>query len=135
MILEQAKEDIQGIIHCAFEVYNELHGGLLESVYEEAFTIELHSQGYHVEQQKELSVWYKGFKLDKSFRMDIVVNDYIIIEFKAIDEITPEHRKQPFNYMRLSRMSIGLPLNFSNNGKVIFEKYWFDADSNRCHAS
>ena len=57
MILEQAKEDIQGIILCAFEVYNELHGGLLGSVYEEAFTIELHSQGYHVEQQKELSVW------------------------------------------------------------------------------
>ena len=125
---------IYQIINSAFNVYNELHGGLLESVYESALVYELQLNNISVDQQKELSVWYKGVLLDKKYRMDIVVDNRVIIELKAITEILPEHRMQLFNYLRLTHIPMGILLNFNLNDGVKFEKYKYDIERNTCYA-
>lgn len=128
------RDTIRDIIGCAFEVYNELHGGLMESVYEAALAYELRACGLAVAQQQELPIWYKGVNIQRNLRMDLVVNKTIIVELKAIDQIEPLHRKQLFTYLSLTRMPIGLLLNFSNSGKMVFERYSYDPETNRCHA-
>ena len=131
---KEREETIRRIIGCAFDVYNVMHSGLLETVYESALVYELRTAGFEVEQQKELPILYKGISLNKNLRMDVVVDDRIILELKATDAIEPSHRKQLFTYLALTRKPIGIILNFTNNGKVIFEKYWYDAENNRCRA-
>jgi GxxExxY protein len=130
----EANNLIYQIIHSAFNVYNELHGGLLESVYESALVYELQLNNISVDQQKELPVWYKGIILDKKYRMDIVVDNVIIIELKAVAEILPEHRMQLFNYLRLTHIPMGILINFSLDDGVKFEKYKYEVEQNTCHA-
>jgi GxxExxY protein len=128
------EENVRKIIRCAFDVYNELHGGLMESVYESALIYELTLKGFLVEHQSELPIYYKGIRLDRVLKTDVVVNKDIILKLKATDTIEPMHRKQLFTYLSLSHKPIGIILNFTNNGKVVFERYWYDTETNRCHA-
>jgi len=125
---------IYQIIQCAFSVYNELHGGLLESAYQAAFIFELKQKNIQVEEQKELPIWYKGVVLDKKYRLDVVVNHDIIVELKAVCELLPEHRMQLFNYLRLTHSKIGILINFSLNNGVKFEKYYYNEELNICKA-
>ena len=119
---------IYGIVGAAHEVHNELHYGLSEAVYEEALCLELSEQGIAVSHQVDLPVFYKEHQLDKHYRLDIVVENDIIIELKAVDKILSEHRAQLFNYLRITQKPIGLLLNFGKS--VYVEKYIYDADSN-----
>ena len=112
---------IYDIIGAAHEVHNELHYGLSEAVYEEALCLELSEQGIAVSHQVDLPVFYKEHQLDKHYRLDIVVEDDIIIELKAVDKILSEHRAQLFNYLRITQKPIGLLLNFGKS--VYVEKY------------
>ena len=97
----------------AMKVFNKFHGGLLESAYECALKYLLEKDGYKVEEQKELPMYCDNVKLDKTYRMDLVVDDNIIIELKAIKFITDEHRKQLRNYMNLTHTQWGMLINFS----------------------
>jgi GxxExxY protein len=101
------------IIEAAIEVHRELGAGLLESVYEHCLFHELRQKGLKVETQKHLPIWYKGKVLDKHFYMDMVVNDIIVLELKAVDTIAPIHEVQLMTYLRLSGYKLGLLINFN----------------------
>ena len=131
---KELEESVRTIIRCAFNAYNELHGGLMESVYESALVYELRAKGFQIDCQSELPIYYKGVKLDRVLKTDMVVDKNIILELKATDAIEPSHRKQLFTYLSLSHKPIGILLNFTNHGRVVFEKYWYDTEDNRCHA-
>jgi GxxExxY protein len=129
--LEKYKDKVYRIIGAAMTVHTELGGGLLEPIYNEALHLELLDRGIENEPEKTLNCYYKGHKLEKYYRMDIVAED-IIIELKATDDILPEHRLQLFNYMRLTKMPIGLLLNFGIKS-MYGERYYYDPITNECH--
>ncbi len=85
----------------------------MESVYEECLCFELSRLGLAFKRQVELPVRYKGVKLDCGFRMDLVVEDSVVVELKAIDSLLPIHLAQLLTYLKLSGMSVGLLLNFN----------------------
>ena len=121
--LERQKQ----IIGVAMKVYNKYRGGLLESAYECAMKYLLELDGYKVEEQKELPMYWDDVKLDKTYRMDLVVDDDIIIELKAIKYISDDHRKQLRNYMNLTHTRWGMLINFSQD-RVYSE--WYKRDEN-----
>ena len=106
----------------AMKVYNKYHGGLLESAYECAMKYLLELDGYKVEEQKELPMYWDDVLLDKTYRMDLVVDDNIIIELKAVKFISDDHRKQLRNYMNLTHTRWGMLINFSQD-RVYSEWY------------
>ena len=102
------------IVDCAIEVHKWLGGpGLLESVYEEALVWELESRGLKVDRQKQVPVNYKGNKISAPMRLDLLVGDKVIVECKATS--SPNYdlfRSQTLTYLRLSRLKLGLVINF-----------------------
>ncbi len=100
------------IVGCAIEVHKELGPGLLESVYEKCLRRELELKGYTVNQQVNVPVNYKGIELDVDLRLDLLVNDTIIVELKAIENILPVHEAQLLTYMKLLKKPQGLLINF-----------------------
>jgi GxxExxY protein len=103
----------ESIIGAAIEVHRELGPGLLESTYEECLCHELHLRGLKFERQLELPVTYKGLKLDCGYRMDIVIEDSVLVELKSIEQILPIHQAQLLTYLRLSGKKVGLLMNFN----------------------
>ena len=102
--------DITGV---AMKVYNKYHSGLLESAYEAAMKYLLELDGYKVERQVELPIYWDDVKLDQHYRMDLVINDNIIVELKAIPFVSDDHRKQLKNYMNITHCPYGMLINFS----------------------
>ena len=98
-----------------FEVYNTLGPGLLESVYEEALVFELQQQGLHVERQLEVPIKYKGNELKTALRLDLLVENQVIVELKSVEEMKPVFAKQLLTYLRLLDKRVGLLVNFSSN--------------------
>ena len=105
--------DITGV---AMKVHSKYHGGLLESAYEAALKYLLELEGYKVERQVFLPIYWDDIKLDQTYRMDLVVNDNIIVELKAVNFVDNNHRKQLYNYMHLTHMRYGMLINFGPNG-------------------
>ena len=103
----------QKIIGCAIEVHKILGPGLLESAYEECMIFELQNSGLRVESQKPVPVIYKERKLDYGYRIDILVEDVVLIELKSVDAFNPVHEAQILNYMKFSEKRIGLLINFN----------------------
>jgi GxxExxY protein len=101
------------ILDCAFEVHKELGPGLLESIYEECLCEELRNKNVNVQNQVYLPLNYKGRKLDKNFRVDILVESVIIVEIKSVSDIYPIDEAQLVSYMRLSDKRLGYLLNFN----------------------
>lgn len=101
------------IISAAIEVHKELGPGLLESVYEHCFYDELISRGLFVRRQVQLPIIYKGKILEKDFYIDLLIEDEIIIEIKAIDILLPVHEVQLVTYLKLSDKRLGLLINFN----------------------
>jgi len=112
------------IVGVAMKVFNKYHGGLLESAYECALKYLLVQDGYKVEVQKELPMYWDDVK---TYRMDLVVDDDIIIELKALKYIKDEQRKQLKNYMVLTHTRWGMLINFSMD-RVYSEWYRLDAN-------
>ena len=106
----------QDITGRAMQVRTEYHGGLLESAYEAALTYLLTQDGYQVERQVFLPIYWKEVKLNQNYRMDLVINHEVIIELKAMNFTGLEHRKQLWNYMNLTHMPFGMLINFSPRG-------------------
>lgn len=100
------------IIGAAIEVHKILGPGLLESAYEACLAYEIRQLGYEVKQQKPLPVTYKDVKLDCGYRLDLVVEDAVIVEIKAIEQLAPIHDAQQISYLRLTNKRVGLLINF-----------------------
>jgi len=101
------------VIGAAIEVHRELGPGLMESVYEECLCHELHLQKLKFERQMALPVRYKGISLDCGYRIDLVVEDSLILELKCMEHILPVHEAQPLTYLKLTGKRVGLILNFN----------------------
>ena len=101
------------IIGSAIEVHKILGPGLLESAYEECLCHEFNVRGLLYERQKPLPILYKGKKLDCGYRLDLVVEDKIILELKACEKIEPIHKAQLLTYLKISGLNLGLLLNFN----------------------
>ena len=100
------------IIGAAIEVHRHLGPGLLESAYETCLVFELRQLGFTVEQQKPLPVVYKGIVLDCGYRLDLVVQDSVIVELKAVEQLAPIFEAQLLSYLRLASKKVGLLINF-----------------------
>ena len=101
------------IIGCAIEVHRNLGPGLLESAYEECLVFELIHKGLTIERQKPVPVVYKDIKLEYGYRIDVLVENSVVIELKAVDSINPVHEAQLLTYMRFAEKQIGLLFNFN----------------------
>lgn len=102
--------EIRGAV---FDVYNELGPGLLESVYEEALVFEIQERGLKVERQVEVPIQYKGNELKTPLRLDLLIENQIIVELKSVEEMKPVFAKQLLTYLRLLDKRVGLLVNFS----------------------
>ncbi|HUI81469.1 MAG TPA: GxxExxY protein [Bryobacteraceae bacterium] len=102
------------IIGAAIEVHRNTGPGLMESVYEQCLCYELSQQLLKFERQVHLPISYKGIKLDCGYRMDLVVEDSVVIEIKTVDQLLPIHTAQLLTYLKLSNKPIGLILNFNS---------------------
>jgi GxxExxY protein len=101
------------IITAAMKVHTELGPGLLESAYQACLQFELHQAGVRCACQVGLPVVYKGTKLELGYRIDLLVEDLVIVEIKSVDAISPVHLAQVISYLKLSGRSIGLLMNFN----------------------
>lgn len=99
------------IINAFYEVYNELGGGFLEQVYQNSLYKELRKRGLECEAQRELSVYYKNELVGKYYA-DIIVEDKVILELKAVSQIRPEHNAQLINYLKATGVKVGIVFNF-----------------------
>ena len=102
--------EVRGAI---YDVYKELGPGLLESVYEEALVFELEKRGLKVERQMEVPIQYKGNELKTPLRLDLLVEDQVIIELKSVEEMKKVFSKQLLTYLRLMDKRVGILVNFN----------------------
>lgn len=101
------------IIGAAIAVHRELGPGLLESIYEACLTFELVERGLRFERQKALPLVYRGRTLDCGYRIDLLVEDEIVVEVKSVGRLEPVHTTQILSYLRLSCCKVGLLINFN----------------------
>ena len=101
------------VIGAAIEVHTALGPGLLESAYEQCLCRELELSGIPHERQRELPIEYKGVRLDVGYRIDILVDDRLIVELKACDSLQPVHDAQMLTYLKLTGIRVGLLINFN----------------------
>ena len=114
--------DITGV---AMKVHSKYKPGLLESAYEAAMKYLLELDGYKVERQVYLPIFWDSVQLDQTYRMDLVLNDDIIVELKAVKFVDKEHRHQLWNYMHLTHKPYGMLINFGSES--LFSE-WFERD-------
>jgi GxxExxY protein len=100
------------ILDAAFAVHTNLGPGLLESVYEVILAYELEKRGLTAERQKAMPIVYDNIRFDEAFRSDLVVNGKVIAELKSVEALLPVHAKQLLTQLRLSRLKLGLLINF-----------------------
>ncbi len=101
------------IINCALEVHNFLGPGLLESVYQKALIHELKLRGFKIDYEVPIEIYYKDINVGDSLRLDILVNEEIVIELKSVENVLPVHKKQLLTYLRLLDLEVGLLINFN----------------------
>jgi GxxExxY protein len=101
------------VLSCAFEVHTGLGPGLLESAYKECLYYELNLRGLYVEKEKPMPLVFKEVKLDCGYRIDLFVENQLVVELKSVEALNDVHIAQVLTYMRLSNTKIGLLLNFN----------------------
>ncbi len=111
--MEDINELSYKIIGCAYEVHKILGPGLLESTYEACLCYEFEKQNIKFEKQKELVINYKGIDLNNGYRIDILVENTIVIELKSVEALMPVHTAQIMTYLKLSNRHLGLLINFN----------------------
>jgi GxxExxY protein len=110
-MLEEA-ELTEQIIGACIEVHKEVGPGLLESAYEHFLCHELSLRGLRVARQVKLPVVYKGVKIDCGYRIDVIVEDRVVLELKAVEKLAPIHEAQLISYLKLSGKRVGMIINF-----------------------
>jgi GxxExxY protein len=116
------KDTTHKVIGCAYNVFNTLGFGFLESVYHKALLIELEGTGMKAESEKPLKVYYAG-QVVGEFQADLVVEDDIVVELKSVERISKAHEVQLVNYLHVLRKDIGLLINFGPSGVEVKRKY------------
>jgi GxxExxY protein len=111
---EEDDELIERVIGCAIEVHRHLGPGLLEGIYEDCLCLELTQLGIAHQRQVLLPIVYKGVQLEAAYRLDLVVENRLVVEIKAIDRILTVHEAQLLTYLRISGHRTGLILNFNH---------------------
>lgn len=107
-------EDIsKTVVDCAFRVHNQLGPGLLENAYEECLCILLTKENIPFQRQAQIPIFFENQKIDIGYRIDLLVNNELIIELKSVEKINSLHHAQILTYMRLSKISAGLLINFN----------------------
>ena len=101
------------IIEFSIKVHRELGPGMLESAYEACLLYELHQAGLKAESQLKLPIIYQGVKIESGYRIDLLVEDSVIVELKTVERILPIHEAQLLSYLRLSKLKLGLLINFN----------------------
>lgn len=118
------------IIGIYYDVYNELGYGFLESVYQNAMLIELRKKGFEVESQKKLTVYYKS-EIVGMYCPDIIVNNLVILELKAVEYLIETHENQLLNYLKATDCEVGILLNFGKDPQFIRKIFTNDFKKNR----
>jgi GxxExxY protein len=116
------KNESYKIIGACFEVYNNMGFGFLENVYQECLEIELSEQKIQFVSQKELKIFYKNRELKQKYIPDFICYDKIIVEIKAVKQISEEHKAQVFNYLKATKNKLGLLVNFGNHKDLKFQR-------------
>jgi len=119
LLFEEESYAIRGAI---FEVYRELGCGFLEAVYQECLEKELSSRNISFVAQPQLNLFYKGVKLNQTYRPDFICYDSVIVELKALSEISGEHKAQLLNYLKTTGLKVGLLVNFGSYPKAVVER-------------
>jgi GxxExxY protein len=101
------------VFDCALKVHKILGPGLLESAYEECLIYEINGYDLSISKQKPISLIYKNIKMDAGYRVDVLINDKVIVEIKAVEEISNIHIAQLLTYLKLSDCKLGLLINFN----------------------
>lgn len=109
------KDEVYAIVGAALEVHKDLGCGFLEAVYQEAFQLELQSRNIPFVSQKKLTLFYKGQRLAKEYYADVVCYNSIIIELKALDQLSSSATAQILNYLKASRLKVGVLINFGSS--------------------
>ena len=112
------REECYKIIGACMEVHKELGPGFLEPVYQEALSLEFYVQGIHFEKEKDIHIVYKGKTLDKCYKADFLCFDKIIVELKALSELSNDHIAQLLNYLKATKLRVGLLVNFGSPSLV-----------------
>ena len=113
MTTDREEKIFKMVLDCCFRVHTELGPGLLENSYEECLYYELNQSGLKVEKQKALPLIYKEVKLEAGYRIDLLVENSIIVEIKSVETLHDVHLAQVLTYLRLSKNKLGLLVNFN----------------------
>jgi GxxExxY protein len=100
-------------VDATFKIHSVLGAGLLESIYESCLAYELQKQGLQVKRQVSLPILYDDLKLDNAFRLDLLLDEKVVVEIKATDKLLPVHTAQLLSYLKLGKYKLGFLLNFN----------------------
>jgi len=112
------KEECYKIIGACMSVHKELGPGFLEAVYQESLALEFLEQGIPFEKEKDIRIYYKNQLLDKCYKADILCFEKIIVELKALSELSNEHISQLINYLKATKLRVGLLVNFGSSSLI-----------------
>lgn len=112
-VKREINEITELIIGCAIQVHRELGPGLLESAYEACLAYELGERGLSVERQKALPIVYRDVRLECGYRLDLLVEEAVVVEVKCVETLAPIHQAQLLSYLKLSGCRVGLLINFN----------------------
>jgi len=119
------RDEVYAIIGAAIEVHRVLGPGFLEAVYQEALEIESEARGLPHESQKKIRICYKEHLLAKEYTADMVYYDQVIVELKALDNLTGREEAQILNYLKATGMKVGLLINFGSTGRLEWKRFVF----------
>lgn len=116
------KDEVYAIVGAAIEVHRELGYGFLESVYHQALNIELNKRDVPFASEQKLPVYYKGERLDADYRADFICYEKVIVELKAMDRLTSREEGQLLNYLKATKLQVGLLINFGSKGLLDWKR-------------
>lgn len=116
-------EEGYALMGAAFEVHNEIGGGLAEEIYQQSLEVELELRSIPFRARQELRVFYKNRELSRRYIPDLVVYEKVIVELKSVSALLPEHEGQLMNYMRVSKSPVGYLINFGPIGKLEYKRF------------
>ena len=117
------KEEGYKLMGAAFEVYNQIGYGVAEEVYQQCLEIELQLRVIPFWSKHELRLIYKQHQIETVYKPDLFVYEGIVVELKAVSELTPDHQAQLFNYMRIASQPVGYLLNFGHKGELQWKRF------------
>ena len=127
--IKTLKEITYPIVGMIYDVHTELGPGLNEYIYQEGLAMQLTEEEVPFEREKEISLTYHGKLMNATYRLDFLCLGCVVIECKSVEKLTPDHRAQLFNYMRITKSPIGILVNFAQKSAVV-ERYFFNKDTN-----